>query len=160
MSIRSWDRVALPPKHEYFTRTTSPATSKYDGAVPVRVVVWPEGAPDPSTVPQAGEHVVLDAQERWRQMDSPGRRKQRVWVVSNGIPYKRMDERWRLQLHRGTDQFDTVYPYLKDIIHPVPVANVPEKAYTETEIRAAVNEDFDTLLTLLDDARRTQYEMD
>ena len=51
--ITSWDGIQFT-KYVY-PDTPEWAHKKADGGVPVRVVLWPEGAPDPSTVPHVNE---------------------------------------------------------------------------------------------------------
>ncbi len=97
-----------------------------------RVVDWPRGAPDPSTVPHAGARLV------W---GSDG--KTRVTVV-NGIPFHReraaltgRDGYWCLMVQRDDNKFGSEVASIQSL-RTIPVE--PERTYTEAEIRAAVDE--------------------
>ena len=128
-TIRSWDRVAYTPGHERFSGTTGPVGDPYfncSGGVPVRVVVWPEGAPDPSTVPHAGEQVT------WRHRDT-------VYNVVNGIPkwdsYRNVWQLWVKNVTSGESQHPAV--------GGIRVYEDPPRTYTEAEIRAAFENNSD-----------------
>ncbi|MEE8607928.1 MAG: hypothetical protein V3S55_09995 [Nitrospiraceae bacterium] len=120
-TIRSWDRKAIPPGNEFFDGNTSPLNSPYisPNNVPVRVVVWSKDAPDPSTVPHAGERVT------WR--DST------VYEVVNGIPeWGSYHDEWRLWVKNVTSG-ESQHPAIEDLT----VHEDPPRTYTEAEIRAA-----------------------
>lgn len=120
-TIGSWDRIARPPSHSHFTGGTSPLGTTYDpdGCVPVRVVVWPKDAPDPSTVPHAGELVTFSGS-------------QHVYTVVNGIlKWDKIMKVWRLWVHNpNTGRLD---PEVGDLT----IYEDPPRTYTEAEIRAA-----------------------
>ena len=78
--ITSWDkRVRI--EHDGYVAAVHPLADGYPDA---RLVLWPEGAPDPSTVPHAGEKV--RAVGHHTPFDA---------VVSTGIPEFEADE-WQL----------------------------------------------------------------
>ena len=90
----------------------------------VRCVPWPEGAPDPSTVPQAGEKVTLKQYMMgW------------VYTVVNGIPNNnKKDDRWEVEVVCPDGTHDFLPPgEFKVFVEPV-----PERTYTEAEIRSAI----------------------
>ena len=116
--IRSWDRMA-DDEQRY---TAVEVFNGYPNRV--RVVEWPEGAPPPEDVPQAGALVTL----KHATSGDDGR----VFEVVNGIPEK-VWHTWRLRLRPVSDPFNTDYFVLLNIIRPYVE---PERTYTEAEIRA------------------------
>ena len=81
--ITSWDKRADGEGYTYHESYIGGALLK-----PARLVLWPEGAPDPSTVPHANERVeIIDPEEHESYMGT----------VENGIPQKEGDK-WRMDV--------------------------------------------------------------
>ncbi len=78
--ITSWD--GLSHGGYVYSADTPYEHIKRDGK-PCRVKVWPEGAPDPSTVPHAGEKVKFDGRG--------------LYEVKHGIPEKSGGGTWCLR---------------------------------------------------------------
>ena len=128
--IRSFDRVAPPYPDPLLINRNHDADEHWNGVLGqrVRCVPWPEGAPDPSTVPQAGEQVTR-ADDR---LPTP-----RVFTVVNGIPRCNtpIDDKWRLQIYSkgwGTSYYEL--GRIRLYFEPE-----PERMYTEDEIRVALD---------------------
>lgn len=114
------------------------------GEVKIRCVPWPEDAPDPSTVPHAGERVVYTS--FLATTGSPT-----VFTVVNGIPRRSADDVWRLRIssdgyNRNADLRD-IEPY---------VEAEEERTYTEAEIRTVVDIRYGSYFTdgFIEDLRR------
>ncbi|MEE8113041.1 MAG: hypothetical protein V3T23_01680 [Nitrososphaerales archaeon] len=106
--IRSWDMMR---------GDIQPLAQLED--IPVRVVVWPKGAPKQEDVPQAGERVMYIPQSR-------------KCTVVTGIPcLNREGTRWSLRVVDEVGSIFTASPYeLGPIPEPEP------RTYTEDEIRS------------------------
>ena len=88
----------------------------------VRCVPWPEGAPDPRDVPQAGEKVTITHHIG-------------VYTVTYGIPVKdRLCGNWNLRVNQGLE-------YLNVVLSDITIYTEPEeeRTYTEAEIHSAYN---------------------
>ena len=80
--ITSWDRSAYDvPSGKNSPHTNRPGIHAH----PCRVVLWPKGAPDPSTVPHANEKVTVANRDG-------------TWKVENGIPQRWAGSSWCLDI--------------------------------------------------------------
>ena len=117
--MKSFDR-SIPRKSKIpYTEVLQRAEEYPETYIRARVVPWPEGAPDPSTVLQAGEQVT------WRDGE--------VYSVVNGIPELSFGT-WHLWIAdpAGASQYADV-DNLQVHVESPPAPRV----YTEDEIRVA-----------------------
>ena len=131
MSQKSWDK-RVGPTGEAFPGTFYAPDSTY----PARIVEWPEGAPDRSEVPQAGDKMVTDGGY--------------VYTVQSGIPY-RYEHEWYVRVYYG-DSKDTVNKRLSDLVawSPPPPS---ERTYTEAQIRDTYGAIFSSVDGFMSDLR-------
>ena len=96
--------------------------------VRARVVPWPEGAPDPSTVPQAGEQVIRTYDGAWAR---------KVFTVVNGIPkHDKKHNVWRLWLTNPS--YGSSHPALEEIeVYIEPTSPSRLKLYSANQIEEA-----------------------
>ncbi len=122
--ITSWDRYTYKPDDNHpCPHTSGCKSSTYHSRC--RVVLWPEGAPDPSTVPHAGEEV--------RHLDDGADLK-----VATGIPEQGLRSgRWYLGVTGGAH----TKPFLVEIgtltrIPDAPTIEVGGNRYRERDVIA------------------------
>lgn len=114
--IKSWDKTYR--KASSFNADAITTDSSKDTRLPkCRVVAWPEGAPDPSTVPHAGEMVEVTGYATNQE-------------VRHGIPEQTSEGRWRMKMASG------VFIYLSAIrrIPDPPTISVGGKKYLESDV--------------------------
>ncbi len=130
--MKSWDLRTEREGARYFENQNNVPF----GTPHVRVVPWPLDAPPPSTVPQAGDEVVVKALDSSSHGGSGRRFKTEVYAtkyeVTNGIPYQRQDGKWRLRVHGASGE--TLYPVLDAIVPFVE----PAVTYTPREVTRAI----------------------
>ena len=141
--IRSFDRMV---KWDKVTPSSSPGTSSiktpYPCGTPARVVKWPDGAPPPGDVPQAGQQVAIQGLNSLygRVGYAPD-----SFTISSGIPYQRKDGHWRIRVLRDRDDVAS-YPVLADL-RPRPVEPPkPERTYTRKEVEQAIRVGFNSCI--------------
>lgn len=85
--VTSWDKTYNHTSNHSDGDGITTNSSRAPGKPKCRCVAWPEGAPDPSTVPHAGEKVRVDYLGDYSSEAYDG-------VVENGIPQEDGDGGW------------------------------------------------------------------
>ena len=119
MSQKSWNKQVSSYGSAY------PENTSYDDHVPARLVEWPEGAPDRSEVPHAGDKMVT-------KDGTP-------YTVQSGIPYQYKDDGCYVRVfYYGHTHGGTTAKRLSDLVawSPPPA---PERTYTADQIEEAFN---------------------
>ncbi len=120
--IRSWDGSCryTPEESGIFPKIECPGYSGIDD-IPVRVVVWPEGAPKQEDVPQAGEKRIY---------------MNKTYIISEGIPFNSYQNLgWRMRCLETKTKMASSIPLSS--LKPIPPK--PAQTYTEDEIRGALD---------------------
>ena len=130
--IRSWDRWAST--EDFVSGVEKLQVTNYHKSeiynIPVRVVAWPEGAPNQEDIPQAGEKV--------RRKDVAPEHAS-TFTIQSGIPYLYQNDKWYLRVMIGEGN-RTISERVDNLVIVSPIS---PQTYTEEEIREAMKREID-----------------